>query len=192
MHSLARALSRNRPRPSKETSLNMVTFGRFVRGAAAAVVLAVMPLSSLSVGPAVAQGVPPGIPGMTPFLLTNELVLAFVASYPVMTEAGNTLEQRYNIPDTNDAAAAFAAYAAYAGAMAELNGIAVQNGFTDYNQWLQTMIAIMTAFAFADPALTVQERTMMQAFMPPAMLPPPENIEIITANYAAVAAVMDN
>jgi hypothetical protein len=184
--------------------LMMRSLTGFGRGALAAGRLLVLPIGVLSASAALAQPMTmPAIPGMTmptfpgmpgaAIVLTNEQVLAFIESVPVMYPAMDTLDERYNLPATtaDNPAATYAAYMQVAPALAELNGIAGQFGFTDFGQWMQVFTTVLSGMAFANPEMTIQERAMITAMMPAGMVPSPENLQIIADNYAALEAVMD-
>ncbi|MCC6735265.1 MAG: hypothetical protein IT534_03935 [Bauldia sp.] len=166
----------------------------FVKGAAAAAAIAVAgPVATM---PAVAQIPPgmaiPGLPGMlAPIELTDQLVVQFIAGYPTIAPALETVGERYNVPEGNDAAAAMAAMAMLGQATAELNAIVTPFGFTDFTQYSSVMTAVLSAFAFASPDLTAQERAMMLQFMPPFMVPTDANVAVVAAHYAELEVLLD-
>ncbi len=148
----------------------------------------------------------PGIPGIPAaptvpqIMLTEPLVLGFIAGYPTISAGQESIRLRYNIPTANDPATAVAAMTAAAAAMAELNALVVPFGFTDFGQYSQVLISIYFAWAFADPTMTPADRAQMAQGlamaramgipMPPE--PPPENIALVAAHYAALDAVIDD
>lgn len=141
--------------------------------------------------------IPPGmgaIPGMGMFTtieLTDELVVNFIAAYPTVTPALDTIGDRYNVPEGNDPAAAMAALAMLGAATAEMNGLVTPFGFADFSQYSAVLSTILSAYAFADPTLTAQDRAMMAQFLPPIMMPTDANVAIVAAHYADLKAVVD-
>lgn len=165
-----------------------------VQGAAVAIAIACGGVAATM--PAVAQIPPgitvPGMPGMmTQLELTDELVLGFIAGYPTIQPALETIGERYNVPEGGDAAAAMAAMAMLGQATNELNGIVTPFGFTDFNHYASVMISVMSAFAFASPDLTAQERAMMLQFMPPFMVPSDANVAVVAAHYAELEKLLE-
>ncbi len=147
-------------------------------------------------GPAIAQMPPglaiPGLPGMLAQAeLTDELVLNFIAGYPTIQPALEAVAARYNAPTGNDAAAAMAALAMMGAATNELNAVVTPFGFTDFNQYSSVQISILSAFAFAAPDLTPQEKAMMLQFMPPFMVPTDANVAVVAAHYADLDKLLD-
>ncbi len=183
-------------------------FGRLVRGAGIAVALASVSMVLLT-APARAQ-LPPGmtIPGMPPgptapavpaIMLTNELVVSFIAGYPTIVPGMEAIRGRYNIPQANDPATAMAAMVAATAAAAELNALVAPFGFTDFGHYSQVFSAIFFAWAFADPEMTAADRAqmaqgmaMLQAMGLPMAIPPQENIDIVAAHYVALDAIIDD
>jgi len=165
-----------------------------VKGVAVAVAVACGGVATTM--PAVAQFPPgmaiPGMPGMmTQTELTNELVVAFIAGYPTIQPALETVGERYNVPDGGDMAAAMAAMAMLGQATNDLNGIVTPFGFTDFNHYASVMTSILSAFAFASPDITAQERAMMLQFMPPFMVPSDANVAVVAAHYAELEKLLD-
>lgn len=166
-----------------------------VRSGAAALLI----FGSTASVPAEAQ-IPPGmtipgmpdIPGMfTSIALTDELVVQFITAYPTVSPALETLGERYDVPEGDDPAAMMAALAMLGGVNADLNAIVTPFGFTDFQQYSQVMLSILGAYAFADPDLTAEQRTMMAQFMPPFMMPTDENVAIVAAHYAELKVAVD-
>lgn len=148
--------------------------------------------------PAFAQipGMPPGMtmPNMGMFTqveLTQQMIDNLIAAYPTANPALEVVGERFNIPAGDDPAAAMAAMAQLTAAMAEMNAIVTPFGFTDFTQYTQIVTAVSTTLAFARPDMTAQERAMMLQFMPPFMVPTDANVAIVTANYAALEAVIN-
>lgn len=162
----------------------------WVRKSGLALMLAAAPVGLIAT-PVLAQI--PGMPGMPtePVVLTDIMIDNFIATYPAFMEAAGTLEQRYNLPAGADPATAFAALGAYGEAMADLNGIATANGFANYGDWLTTFMSVAAAFAFASPDMTAEQRTMMRAYMPPAMVPSDENIAAVAARFDELQAIIE-
>ena len=157
-------------------------------------------LAALAVpaAPAVAQipGMPPGMtmPGMGMFTqieLTQQLVDNFIAAYPVAGPQLEALAAQNNIPAGDDPAAAMAAMMALTAAINQMNAIVTPFGFTDFTQYTQVLSAVSTGLTFANPGMTAQERAMMLQFLPPFMVPTDANVAVITANYAALEAVLN-
>ena len=155
-----------------------------LRGAGAAMLLAVLPVGAMSVAPAVAQM--PGVPTMgEPYPLTNELVLAWVESYPAVAALGETLEERYDIPEGEDAMAGLAALGAVNAAMAELNGVVTQYGFTDFSQWTNVMLSVIFSYSILE-APAEQQAMLMGMFQQPQ-----GNLDAVNANIDAVRTLVD-
>lgn len=133
----------------------------------------------------------PGLGMFEPTTLTDELVLNFIAGYPTITPALEEISARYDIPPGDDPAAAMAALAALNQAMGEMDAIVTPFGFTGFTQYSQVMMAILSAQAFADPALTAEQKTMMRQFMPPFMVPTDENVAVVAPHFAEIQAVLD-
>lgn len=166
-----------------------------VKGAAVAVALVLG--GAAATMPAIAQ-IPPGmaIPGMPGMLtqaeLTDEIVLNFIAGYPTIQPALDTMGERFNVPEGNDAAAAMAAMAMMGAATNELNGIVAPFGFTDFNHYVSVMSSILSAMAFARPDMTAQEKAMMLQFMPPIMVPSDANVAVVAAHYAELELLLED
>lgn len=164
----------------------------FVKGAAIAVAMAIG--GAAATMPAIAQmGMTvPGLPGMmTPAELNDEIVLSFIAGFPTIQPALEAAGERYNIPDGGDAAAAMAAMAMVGAAMSEFNAIVTPFGFTDFNHYASVMTSILSAFAFAAPDITAQERAMMLQFMPPFMVPSEANVAVVAAHYTEIEKLLE-
>lgn len=165
-----------------------------VKGAAVAAAIACGGIAVTM--PAVAQIPPgmaiPGLPGMmTQAELTDEIVLNFIAGYPTIQPALEAVGERYNVPEGGDAAAAMAAMAMLGAAVSELNAIVTPFGFTDFNHYASVMTSVLSAFAFASPDITAQERAMMLQFMPPFMVPSDANVAVVAAHYAELEKLLD-
>lgn len=160
------------------------------------VALAALALPAGLAAPALAQipGMPPGMPGMGMFMqieLTQQLVDNFIAAYPTAGPALEALAAQNNIPAGDDPAAAMAAMMALTTAISQMNAIVTPFGFTDFSQYTQVLSAVSTGLTFANPDMTAQERAMMLQFIPPFMVPTDANVAVITANYAALEAVLN-
>lgn len=163
---------------------------RKARQLAAATLIAAMPLAAVTLTGANAQV--PAIPAMPTlgeaYPLTPELVAAWVQSYPEVYAASQQLADRYDVPDADTPAAALAAYAMVTGAMAELNAIVGQYGFDDYGQWVSVMLSVVTAYALVSEDIPANMMAMMMTQFGQTQ----ENIDAVTANLEAVAAVVQN
>jgi hypothetical protein len=171
---------------------SLTRFGRV------SVALAAIAVPAVLSAPALAQipGMPPGmaIPGMGMFTqieLTQQLIDNFVAAYPVAGPQLEALGEQNNIPAGDDPAAAMAAMMALTTMFNQMNAIVTPFGFADFTQYTQVLSAIQMSLAFGRPGMTAQERAMMMQMIPPFMVPTDANVAIVTANYAALEAVLD-
>ncbi|HET7714333.1 MAG TPA: hypothetical protein VFK86_01785 [Bauldia sp.] len=117
------------------------------------------PAFALALAGAMGFGVP-GAPvvGSTPALaqmgadveLDSGLVEAFIASYPEIKDAAQTIGAEYGLSTDGDATSTWGAWMGATGAWGELNGIVASHGFTDFPQWLQVTMSVAKAYAFAE------------------------------------------
>ncbi|MCW5697456.1 MAG: hypothetical protein KIS96_12080 [Bauldia sp.] len=186
---------------------------KFIRGAGVASALAFLPVAMVVAAvPAAAQM---GLPGEQ-YLLSEEEVVAFIASYPEIAAAMETLDERYDLPEdeVDSPAGAIAAMGAYQEAMAELDGVVVPYGFDGFLHWTQVFSAIAVAYAYAmsggmdaqmaealaqieaDPNIPEDQKAAMrqmfasQAAMLAANAPPQQNIDLVTEHLEALDAIM--
>ncbi len=168
-----------------------LSIGRSLRNAAAAVMIAALPVATLA--PAMAQtpampgGAMPGMPtlGGDPFPLTQALIEGWLESYPAVLEASESLEEEYDVPEGEDPAAGMVALAVYADAMGELNGVVTPYGFANFQEWIDVMFAIIYSYAMVQAP--PEARAMMAGMFPTT----PENIALVEANADLIAAVVD-
>jgi hypothetical protein len=192
------------------------TGGRGVRRVLAALLIGAAPVALIvATVPAAAQM---GMPGEEQHLLTEEEVVAFIESYPEISVALETIEERYDLPDeeADSPADAMAAMGVYQEAMGELDAIVIPYGFEGFLHWTQVFSAIAVAYAYAmnggmdaqmaealaaienDPNIPEDQKEAMrqmfagQAAMLAASAPPQENIDLVSENIEALDAIMGN
>jgi hypothetical protein len=96
-------------------------------------------------------GVPPALAQMGADVeLDTGMVESFIASYPAVKEAAETIGAKYGLSTDGDATSAWGAWMGATGAWGELNGIVAEHGFTDFAQWLQVTMSVAKAYAFAE------------------------------------------
>jgi hypothetical protein len=167
---------------------------RWGRRAGAAALIAALPLTALTMSEAAAQApaAPAGVPGMPAmgdaYPLTPDLVAAWVESYPAVYEASQQLADQYDVPAGDTPAAGLAAYATVAGALAQLNDIVGQYGFSDYGEWVNVMLSVITAYAIVSQDIPANAAAMMLATFGQTQ----DNLDAVTANLDAVANVVGN
>lgn len=168
-----------------------LSIGRSLRNAAAAVLIAALPAATMAPvmaqAPAMPGGAMPGMPmmGEEPFPLTQAIIESWVESYPSVVEASEALEDEFDVPEGEDPAAGLAALGVYTEAMAQLNGVVTPYGFTDFQEWLNVMYAIIYSYAILQAP---PEAMAMMAGMFPTT---PENIALVEANAELIGAVVD-
>jgi len=163
---------------------------RSLRAVAFAFAIAALPAAALSVSEASAQVPGMAIPGMPDmgeaYPLTPELVAAWAESYPAVFELSETLAAQYDVPAGETPAAGLAAYATVAGAMAQMNDVVTGYGFEDYGQWISVMLSVIFSYTILEaPA---DQRVMLLGMFGQTQ----ENIDAVSANLEAVAAVVEN
>ncbi len=163
---------------------------RVVRTVGTVVLIAAAPMGVFSISQATAQipGLPAGMPtlGGEPYPLTSDLVLAWAQSYPSVIELTDQLDAQYNVGGADDPMAAMAGLGAVAAAMSQLNAAVATYGFTDITQWTNVMLAVTFSYAIVS-APTDQQAMLMGMFAQPQ-----SNLDAVSANLDAVAAVIDN
>jgi len=178
---------------------------------AAAIVVA---LTSVFGSQAAAQA-----PTVEQVALTPEIVEAFIASYPDVRQTADGLSAQYGVDvgDGDDPSTAWQAWLAVTGAQNALNAVCQNYGFTGFQQWLQVMVSVATAYAFAtgggdvpgemaaaiqqiqdDPNMTEAQKQMMMEQMQASMammgaiMPPQQNIDAVTPYVDQLAVLFDD
>ena len=82
--------------------------------------------------------------------LTSATVEAFIASYPDVKAASDTLKAKYGDPSTGgDATSSWTAWMAVGGATGALNTAVQAHGFNDFQSWLSVLTSVGMAYGFA-------------------------------------------
>ena len=168
------------------------SISRSLRHLGAALLIAALPAAGLSPAmaqaPAVPAGAMPGMPtlGGEPYPLTQELIEAWVESYPSVVEASDALEEQFDVPAGEDPTAGMAALAMVTEAMDQLNGVVAPFGFDSFQQWLDVMYAVIYSYAILQAPPEAQ--AMMAGMVPTT----PENIALVEANQDLVGNLVDN
>lgn len=84
--------------------------------------------------------------------LTPQSVEGIIASYPEVKAKADELRAKYHVPDSNggdNIGKAWGAWLAYGDAMSQFNAVVQAHGFTDFQNWLQTLVSVATAYSFA-------------------------------------------
>lgn len=174
------------------------------------VVLAALPLTVFG------QAARAQIPG-SDYPLTDAVVTGFIASYPAIEKLGETLRQRYGVPQGDDPASGWQAFLAYRDAMGELDSVVTRHGFSGFGDWVQAATAIAVAYAFAqegggmdsqmaaamaeirnNPDIpAAQKELLLQQFqaqsqMMSSMRPTQANLDAVNAHAAELKALFGN
>ena len=170
-----------------------ISIGRSLRSVGAAILIAALPFGALTPAmaqvPAMPAGAMPGMPtlgGGEAYPLTQELIEAWVESYPTVVEASDAMEEQYNLPEGEDPAAAMAALAMVTGAMGQLNDVVGAFGFDSFQQWIDVMFAVIYSYA------VLQAPPEAQAMMAGMFPTTPENLALVEANAELVGNLVDN
>lgn len=87
--------------------------------------------------------------GTAPTILTPATVENLIASYPVVKEKADQLQEQFDVPDA-DGAAAWRAWTAVGGAKAQLDDTVRSYGFSDFTAWVGALSATAQAYAFTE------------------------------------------
>ncbi len=149
--------------------------------------------------------------------LNSDTVGRFVASFPEVRALSETLEQEFDVPRSDSATENLGAFMQYQGAMARMNSIVGQHGFSSFMDWMQVMSSVVSAYTFAregggvddqmaqaiaqiesNPNLTEAQKNMMRQQMAAAsqsltaIKPPQENIDAVSPYAEELKALFED